>query len=345
MAAANHINLELDLVTGKRGDRQDHVRDLLTQLTGAEDAFVVQNCAAAVFLVLHAIALRKEVMLSRGQMVEIGGSFRLPDIVKQSGCKLVEIGATNKTRLEDFTRALSPRSKVVLRCHPSNYQVIGFTEEPSAVDLSGFCKANNLILVDDLGSGCLVDTTQYGLPKTPTFMDSVKAGADVVMASGDKLLGGPQSGIIVGDSEVLRRIRKHPLARAVRIDKLSLTALETTLRLYTTGRELEIPTLRYMARKVEEIRTDAEQLQQAYVGGSVIEDGITEIGGGSLPGTGLPTVRVGLLSPRPEKLASALRHGKPPILTRIEKDTVWLDPRTLDTEEVAIAAGLLREAH
>ena len=340
--AANHANLELDLESGRRGDRQDHVRGLLTSLTGAEDAFVVQNCAAAVFLALSALAARKEVLLSRGQMVEIGGSFRLPEIVKRSGCKLVEVGATNKTRLEDFEAAVTPRTAAVLRCHPSNYQIIGFTEEPSGAALAAFCNDRGIALIDDVGSGCLVDTTRFGLPKTPTLMDAVQEGAAVVTASGDKLLGGPQAGLILGMKAAIQKIRKHPLARVVRIDKLSLAALEATLRLYANGDEKEIPTIRYIGRHIDEVRAFAAKLQQAYVGEAVLEDGITEIGGGSLPGIGLPSVRVGLKTAKPDALAKKLRLGSPPLLTRIEKDIVWLDPRTLDTEEVALAEQILR---
>ncbi len=342
--AESHANLEIDLETGKRGDRQHHVRSLLVELTGASEVFVVQNCAAAVFLALQALAYKKEVLLSRGQMVEIGGSFRLPDIVRQSGCKLVDVGTTNKTRLQDYENAVTAKTAAVLRCHPSNYQVVGFTEDPSIQELAAFCDERDLKLIDDVGSGCLVDTTSFGLPKAPTLQDAVSAGADVVMGSGDKLLGGPQSGIILGKAESINRMKKHPLARAFRIDKFSLAALEATLRLYANGQSEEIPTLRYLRRSLEEVKSYATQLQQAYGEGAILEPGITEIGGGSLPGSGVPTVRVGIKTPKPDALAKRLRMGAPPMLTRVERNSVWLDPRTLDVEEMAIAESLLRGA-
>lgn len=339
----HHANVELDLESGKRGDRQAIVRDLLKKLTGAEDALVVNNCAAAVFLSLHALANRKEVILSRGQMVEIGGSFRLPDIVRQSGCKLVEVGTTNRTRIEDYKNALTERTAAVLRCHPSNFKVIGFTEEPSASELAKFAHENGLIMIDDVGSGCLVDTATFGLPHEPTLEESLKAGADVVTSSGDKMLGGPQAGIILGKADAIKKIAKHPLARAVRIDKLTLAALEATLRLYLVDKWMEIPTLRYMSREAEEVKADAERFQQAYQGNAVVEEGITEIGGGSLPGSGVKTFRAGLSHPQPGKLAAQLRKSDPPVLARIEDDLVWLDPRTMEPEEVEAVERLLRD--
>ncbi len=340
--AATHANVELDLDSGKRGDRQTHVRELLRKLTGAEDAHVVNNCASAVFLALNALAARKEVLLSRGQMVEIGGSFRMPDIVRKSGCKLVEVGTTNRTRIQDYKNALTDKSAIVLRCHPSNFKLVGFTEEPSAAELAQFAQEHNLLMVDDVGSGCLVDTARFGLPHEPTLAESLHAGADLVTSSGDKLLGGPQAGLLLGKAEVVKKIAKHPLARAVRIDKLTLAALEATLRLYATGREMEIPTLRYLGRSLEEIRTDAERLQHAYRGEAIVSEGTTEIGGGSLPGTGVKTFRTGLRSSKPAALSSQLRRADPPILTRIEDDLVWLDPRTMDPDEVEIAEHVLQ---
>jgi L-seryl-tRNA(Ser) seleniumtransferase len=342
-AAMNHSAVEIDLDSGKRGDRQAHVRQMLCGLTGAEDALVVNNCAAAVFLSLHALANRKEVILSRGQMVEIGGSFRMPDIVRQSGCKLVEVGTTNRTRLSDYEAAITPRTAAILRCHPSNFRVVGFTEEPPAADLARLAKTYGLMLIDDVGSGCLFDTAEFGLPHEATLSESVASGADVVMASGDKMLGGPQAGLILGTSEAVRKIAKHPLARALRIDKLCLAGLEATLRLYVTGQEEEIPTIRYLRRSLEEIRSYAERLQHAYQGRSIVAEGITEIGGGSLPDAGVKTFRVGLQGPGAERISAALRTSEPPILTRIEEGTVWLDPRTLDPDEIAHVEQVLRE--
>lgn len=340
--AGGHANLELDLESGKRGDRQTHVRRMLCELTGAEDAFIVNNCASAVFLTLHALAKRKEVILSRGQMVEIGGSFRMSEIVKQSGCKLVEVGTTNKTRMSDYEEALTPKTAAILRCHPSNFKIVGFTEEVAPNQLAELALKHQTILVDDVGSGCLFDTTQYGLPKEPTLQEAIKAGADIVTASGDKLLGGPQSGLILGKKELIDKIKKDPLARITRIDKLSLAALEATLKLYQNGQEQEIPTLANLARRLNDLQAIAEELQQAYGGEAVVEQGITEVGSGSLPGAGVTTIRVGLKSSNPARLARLLRKSKPPVLSRIEDSLVWLDPRTLEQQEVKALKKTLR---
>jgi len=341
--ALYHANVELDLQSGKRGDRQTHVKDLLKKLTNAEDSLVVNNCASAVFLCLNALANKKEVLLSRGQMVEIGGSFRMSEIVRQSGCKLVEVGTTNKTRLEDYKNALTEKTAVVLRCHPSNFKLVGFTEEPSAGELANFAHQNNLTLIDDVGSGCLVDTKQFGLPHEPTLIEALQAGADVVTCSGDKLLGGPQAGIILGKSDCIKKIAKHPLARAVRIDKLTLAALEATLRLYATGREMEIPTIRYLSRHLDEVKQFAERIRHSYQGDAIMAEGTTEVGGGSLPGSGVRTYRTGLRSAKPEVLSARLRGALPPILSRIEDDLVWLDPRTMDPDEVETVEQFLRD--
>jgi L-seryl-tRNA(Ser) seleniumtransferase len=338
--AADHTNLELDLETGKRGDRQSHVRGMLCELTGAEDAYVVNNCAAAVFLTLHALARRKEVILSRGQMVEIGGSFRMSEIVKQSGCKLVEVGTTNKTRLSDYEEALTPRTAAVLRCHPSNFKVVGFTEEVSPGDLANLAHERGCILIDDVGSG-YVQKPLSALPEAAILGEAVKAGADIVMASGDKLLGGPQAGLILGPNELIAKIKKDPLARVTRIDKLSLAALEATLKLIQTGKEYDIPTMRYLLYPDIALYPVACELQHAYGGEAVVQQGITEVGGGSLPGAGVPTYRVGLKSSNPAQLARKLRRSKPPVLTRIEDDLVWLDPRTLDPQEVEVLKNIL----
>jgi L-seryl-tRNA(Ser) seleniumtransferase len=341
--AESHAIVEFDEGSGKRGDRQDHVRDLICGLTGAEDAFVVNNAAAAVFLSLASLCGGREVILSRGQMVEIGGSFRMPDIVRQSGCKLVEVGCTNKTRLSDYAEAITDDTAAILRCHPSNFRIVGFTEEPTVDELATFARENGVLCIDDQGNGCLVDTSAYGLPREPTLIDSVRGGADVAIASGDKLLGGPQAGMIVGRREVLARIRKHPLARAVRIDKLCLAALEATLRLYVEDRVDEIPLHRYLGRPIEDVRGMAERLASSYRGGHVLQSGLTEVGGGALPGTGVETVRVGLEASDPEELARQLRAWDVPIVARIERDRVWLDPRTLDEDEVEIVQAALAE--
>jgi L-seryl-tRNA(Ser) seleniumtransferase len=339
-AVAGYSALELDLETGERGDRQEHVRELLRELTGAEDALVVNNAAAGVVLTLSALAAGREVVLSRGQMVEIGGSFRMPDIVRQSGCRLVEVGCTNKTRLADYEEAIGAETAAVLRCHPSNYRIVGFTSEPSLADLAASTRARGVTLIDDQGSGLLVDAVTLGLPVHPTLPESA-ADADVSIASGDKMIGGAQGGIIVGRREALREIRRHPLARAFRIDKLSLAALEATLRLWATGREDEIPSIRYLRRTLDEVRALAEGLAAAWPG-SVLDEGLTEAGSGSAPGTGVRTVRVGLTG-SPEELAKRLRTGSPAIVARIERGRVWLDPRTLDGDEAPMVERRLRE--
>ena len=333
--AEGHASLEFDLGSGQRGDRQTHVEALLTELTGSEAALVVNNAAAAVFLSLNALAAGKEVVLSRGQMVEIGGSFRMPDIVRRSGCRLVEVGCTNKTRLSDYDEAVGADTAAFLRCHPSNFAIVGFTDEPSLADLVELAHRRGQLLIDDMGSGCLVDTRNYGLPKQATLQEAVASGADIVTASGDKLLGGPQAGLVVGSKACVGAMKRHPLARALRVDKLTLAALEATLRLYATGRhEEEIPTLSYLARPLEPLLKVARRLARAYSGEAVVEAGITEVGGGSAPGTGVPTWRVGLVCHDADALLSALRAADPPVVARIENGRVWLDPRTLDDSEV-----------
>ncbi len=341
LASQGHAAVELDLASGARGDRQTLVRELLCQLTGAEDALVVNNCAAAVFLSLAALAEGREIILSRGQMVEIGGSFRMPDIVVQSGCKLVEVGCTNKVRLSDYEGAITDRTAAILRCHPSNFRITGFTEEPSVTELAELAHRNGLRLIDDAGSGALVDTSKFGLPREPLLGESLKAGADVAMASGDKLLGGPQAGLIVGSHEAVSMIARHPLARAVRVDKLTLAALAATLQMYANGQADEIPTLCYLGKSLDEVKRDAEQMAVAFPG-AVVEQGLTEVGGGSIPGEGIQTWRCGLDSDSCDDLARALRMGSPPVISRIEKGRVWLDPRTMEPDEVATVCDILK---
>lgn len=340
-AATHHVDVEIDLASGKRGDRQARVAALLCELTGAEDALVVNNCAAAVFLTLAAIGKGGDVILSRGQMVEIGGSFRMPDIVRRSGSKLVEVGCTNKTRLSDYEEAIGTRTRAILRCHPSNFQVVGFVEEPSIAELASLAQAHGLPLIDDVGSGCLVATTKFGLPREPLFGESLRQGADLALASGDKLLGGPQAGLIVGRKHWIAKIARHPIARTVRIDKLTLAGLEATLRLYRNGQEDQIPTLRYLGRSLESVKAMATRLASA-IPGSRVEPGVTEVGGGSAPGTGVPTWRCGLPAKSANRLAQVLRTGDPAVVGRIEAGVVWLDPRTMEDDEVEAAIVRLR---
>lgn len=341
-AAKSHAAVEFDLESGTRGDRQAHVESTLCALTGAESAFVVNNAAAAVFLCLAATAAGREVVLSRGQMVEIGGSFRMPDIVRESGCDLVEIGCTNKTRLSDYEHALDDRTGAILRCHPSNFRIVGFVEEPALEELVALADRAGVPLIDDMGSGCLVATERYGLPHQPTLQEAVASGAHLVTASGDKLLGGPQAGLVLGRTAWVDRIRRHPLARAARIDKLTLAGLEATLRLYRQGRHEEIPTLAALAKPLEDVRRDARRLARAFPGKARIAEGLTEVGGGCAPGIGVTTVRVGLSAPSADGLARLLRESDPPIVGRIEDGLVWLDPRTLDAAEVRQVARVLR---
>lgn len=338
--AAGHSMLEIDRETGERGDRIEHVCELLCRLTGAEDSTVVNNNAGAVLLAVTALAQGKEVIISRGQLVEIGGAFRMPDIIIQSGARLVEVGTTNRTRLSDYERAITPETALLLRCHPSNFRLVGFTEEVAPAELAALAQRYGLVVLDDVGSGCLVNTEQFGLEHEPTLQESIQAGCDVVTCSGDKLLGASQAGIILGRKELVQRIRRHPLHRALRVDKLTLAALEATLRLYLNPDEAlqEIPTLRALATPVTALRRRAQRLQRRLQSllpaGQVtvrVRPGFSEVGGGSLPGQQLPTVLVGIQvhGVGATSLARALRWQEPAVFTRIERDEVVIDPRTL----------------
>ena len=336
-AAEDHCSVEFDLDTGGRGDRQLHVREMLCHLTGAEDAMVVNNAAAALVLSLRALACEKEVLLSRGQMVEIGGSFRVPDIVRESGCRLVEVGTTNRTHLKDYK--VGPQTGAILICHRSNFEVVGFVSEPTLAELAGL----GVPVVDDMGTGCLVNLQKFGLTPTKTMSDSIRDGASLAIGSGDKLLGGPQAGIVVGKRELVQQIKGHPLARAVRVDKLTLAGLRATLALYTSGRELEIPTIKYLARSLEEVKLLAEALAGAIGSRARVEPSVCEIGGGSGPGTEVASYRVGIEVSSPDDFARMLRQSTPAVIGRIEKGTFWLDPRTAEPQEVDKTAILVRE--
>lgn len=342
--ASGHSTLEIDAESGKRGARQEHVSALLCELTGAEAAAVVNNNAGATFLSVTALAAGKEVIISRGELVEIGGSFRMPDIIRASGARLVEVGTTNRTRVKDFDRAITEETGLLLRCHPSNFKVVGFTEEVAAADLARLGHERGIPVMDDLGSGAVVDTSLLGAGPTTTLRAAVESGCDVVTASGDKLLGGPQAGIIIGKAEYVKRIIKHPLARALRIDKLTLAALEATLRLYRDPEraQREIPTLRYLSRTRDELRQMAEELRAAIESngkGSVkaeLTEEHSQVGGGSLPGENLPTVCVRVQPPKGlsvNELAARLRANNPPVFARIKEGGLLLDPRTLEREE------------
>jgi L-seryl-tRNA(Ser) seleniumtransferase len=328
-AAEGYGNLELSLDDGRRGDRHTHVEGVLRELTGAEAALVVNNCAAAVLLAVAALAgPEREVVVSRGQLVEIGGSFRVPDVVAQAGARLVEVGTTNRTRLRDYAAALGPATGAVLRAHPSNFRVVGFTEEVEVEALCGL----GVPVIDDVGSGNLAELGV--LEGEPEVRRSVRAGAALVCFSGDKLLGGPQAGVLVGTGEAVAAARRHPLARALRIDKLSLAALAATLALYRDPERAvrSVPVLRMLCAGEDELRARASRLAER-TGGEVV-DGVAKVGGGALPLLELPGPVVALTAPRAHELAAALRACDPPVIGRIADGRVLLDPRTLTDAEV-----------
>lgn len=342
--AAGYSNLELDLATGERGSRYSHVEEILCRLTGSESAMAVNNNAGAVLLVLSAIARGREVVVSRGELVEIGGAFRVPEVMEQSGAILREVGTTNKTRLSDYERAVDENTAALMKVHTSNYRIVGFSESVPLADLVELGRERGLPVIEDLGSGVLVDLARYGLAsEEPRVQDSVAAGAGLVTFSGDKLLGGPQAGIIVGKKALLDRVKKHPLARALRIDKLTLAALEATLKLYLDPDKalIWIPTLRMLTAPASECavrsRHLAADLASALGDRARVEvtEGFSQAGGGSLPGVDLPTTLVAL-SPSGKSAAqveAALRGAPMPVLARIQKDQILLDPRTIGEGE------------
>ena len=337
--AQGYSNLEYDLEEGTRGSRHTHVRQLLRELTGAEDALVVNNNAAAVLVVLSALASGRQVIVSRGELVEIGGGFRVPDVMRQGGARLVEVGTTNRTRPRDFDAAITPDTAAFLVVHPSNFRIMGFTEAPDLAALAGLAHERGLILAHDLGSGCLAQTERWGLAHEPTVRESVAAGVDVTCFSGDKLLGGPQAGIIVGRAALLAHIAEHPLMRAVRIDKLTLAALEATLQLYRDGlAEREIPVWQAISRSADEIGEHAAQWAEAVRGWGLSAEiiaGSSTVGGGSLPGETLPTKLCAIPAEQPDghrdldALAARLRAMDPPVIARVFHDRLLLDPRTV----------------
>ncbi|MCC6299925.1 MAG: L-seryl-tRNA(Sec) selenium transferase [Anaerolineales bacterium] len=328
-AARDYSNLEFDLDTGKRGSRLIHAESVLQKLLGVESALVVNNNASAVLLALSALANKKRVVIPRSQLVEIGGGFRVPDVMKQSGAKLVEIGTTNKVRLADFKEALEEPTGLVMRAHRSNFKIVGFTEEPELAKIVELAHKSNVPVVDDLGSGALIDTAKYGLGHEPTVQESLAAGVDVVCFSGDKLLGGPQAGIIVGKKELIDRLKKHPLARAVRADKTSLAGVTATLMHYLKDEaEREIPTALMMSLTAEQVKVRAEAWRKEVGQGDVAESEST-VGGGSLPEESMPTFVLSLRLKSPDKFLAKLREANPPVIARTENDAVLLDPRTV----------------
>lgn len=331
--APGYSTLEYDLVAGERGSRSVHAEQALTRITGAEAALVVNNNAAAVLLMLTAICPGREVIISRGQLVEIGGGFRVPDVMAQSGAKLVEVGTTNRTHLRDYKNAINLETAAIMVAHPSNYRIIGFTSEPSLAELAELAHAHNIPLLYDQGGGALLDVTAYGLEAEPLVQDELAAGADVIAFSGDKLLGGPQAGILCGGEDLIARLKQHPLARAVRADKLCLSALSATLTHYIRGDALlEIPVWQMIARPLESIASEATtwatRLQEHGINATVV-DGRSRVGGGSLPGTTLPTKLVAITNENGERLAARLRLASPPVIGRLQDDRFLIDPRTV----------------
>ena len=327
---SGYSNLEYDLERGERGSRQDHLGELLGRLTGAEAALVVNNNAAAVLLALAALAEGREVVVSRGELIEIGDGFRIPDVLARSGARLVEVGTTNRTRATDYEAAIGPDTALLLRVHQSNFRVVGFSERPRLAELADVARRHDLPLVDDLGSGSL-----GRIGDEPTPAESLGAGADLVCFSGDKLLGGPQAGVIVGRAELVERLRRHPLQRALRADKLTLAALEGTLALGPESRS-SVPVLRMLDEPVEAVRARAARLAE-LVGGEV-EDTVARVGGGALPLAELPSAACAV----EERLAEALRLGEPPVVALVRDGRTLLDCRTLTDEEVdEVAAAVL----
>ena len=334
-AARSAVNLEFDLDSGKRGERDGHIERLLCRLTGAEAATVVNNNAAAVLLVLNTLASRREVPVSRGELIEIGGAFRLPDIMARSGCRLREVGTTNRTHLSDYAEAIGARTGAVLKAHTSNYAIEGFTAAVPEKQLASLCRSRGVPLVVDLGSGTLLDLARFGLPQEPTAGDTLRRGAHLVTFSGDKLLGGPQAGIIAGEAALVQRIRKNPLKRALRVDKITLAALGALLRLYLDPERLvlRLPGLRMLTRPVEELRALAARLRPALQRHFEVEivDCESEIGSGAAPKSRIPSAGLAL---RPGNAATAARFRKlpVPVIGRLQEGVFVLDLRCLEDE-------------
>jgi L-seryl-tRNA(Ser) seleniumtransferase len=344
--ASRYSNLEYDLAAGKRGSRYSSVEDLICENSGAEAAMVVNNNAAAVLLCLETIARNKEVIVSRGELVEIGGSFRVPDVMAKSGSILKEVGTTNRTHLQDYQNAIGPNTGLLLKVHTSNYSVVGFTAEVSLRQLVDLGADHQLPVMEDLGSGTFIDFSKYGLLKEPTVQESVNAGADLITFSGDKLLGGPQAGLIVGKKKIVDQVKKNPLTRALRIDKLTLAALESTLKLYRDEEKAArlIPTLRMIMLPFQEVQKRARQLADALKNMGDVRMQIqliersSKTGGGALPLMELPSLCVGIQMKgiSPNTLEKRMRDNDPPIIGRIESDMFVMDPRTVREDELPI---------
>jgi L-seryl-tRNA(Ser) seleniumtransferase len=350
-AVAACANVEVDLLTGHRGPRGVAVEQLCREITGAEAALVVNNCAAATLLTLQTLAAGRRVVISRGQLIEIGGSFRLPDVFRQAGVELHEVGTTNRTRIADYAAAIGPDTAALLRVHPSNYRISGFCESVSIAELIELGKSRQLPVIDDVGSGCLYDLTRFGLPDEPLVGESVRAGASLVLFSGDKLLGGPQCGIIVGHTELVAKLRSHPLARALRIDKLTLAALQATLEIHRAGHALEeIPVLRQLVLSADVIRERAKNLLEQLRSQSSSRDrfSLQQVsstpGGGSLPEQTLSSWAVAISSPNPAHVLKHLRLGTPAVFARVQEGFVLIDLRTVLPEDEKALLDRLCEA-
>ena len=347
IAAAGYCTLEYEANNGKRGKRGDRAENLLVQLTGAEAALIVNNCASAALLILTVLASEGETVVSRGELVEIGGDFRVPDVMSNSGTRMIEVGSTNRTRLADYQQAINENTRVIMRVHPSNFRIVGFTDSPSLTELASLAHSSGLILYEDAGSGALADLTNYGLADEPVISNSIAAGADVVSFSGDKLLGGTQAGLIVGSRTVIDRLRKHSLYRALRADKLCLAALEVTLEAHRRGALDEIPTLRMLKLTVESIepraRVLAEDLSRISGLTATVVPGHSAVGGGSGPNAKLSTALVALKHSHlnASELEANLRHSTPPVIARISDGSVLIDLRTVEpNEEPALLRAL-----
>jgi L-seryl-tRNA(Ser) seleniumtransferase len=346
--ARGYSNLEYDLEAGGRGSRYVHAEEILCRLTGAEAALVVNNNAAAVLLILTCFARGQEVIISRGQLVEIGGGFRIPDVMRQSGATLVEVGTTNRTYLRDYEAAITASTAALLRVHRSNFQLVGFVHEPSLAELVTLAAERNLLLFDDLGSGTFLDTALYGLAHEPTIQESVAAGASLVSCSGDKLLGGPQAGLILGRIDLIGQIKRFPLTRALRVDKMTLAGLQVTLRHYLLGEAAEkIPLWQMIGQDEATLKARANawvrKLRALGVAAQVVP-GHSTVGGGSLPGETLPTHLVALAGESPDAVAARLRAGEPPVIARIEDGRLVLDPRTILPEQEVLLWRLVASA-
>ena len=347
-ASAGYSDLEFDLSSGRRGSRQSHLQSLLKEITGAEASLVVNNNASALLLGLSALADGKEVIVSRGEAVEIGGGFRVPDVMEQSGAVLIDVGTTNRTYVRDYANSLTPQTGVFLKAHASNFRVEGFTAEVSIGELVELGRVNDIPVIHDVGSGALLDTDKYGLAHEPTPQESIAAGAGLVMFSGDKLLGGPQAGIISGDRVLVEKLSRHPLARAIRIDKISLASLTATLMHYLKGEaEAEIPIWKMISARPDQIRLRAQKWKESLQVDAEIIESKSAVGGGSLPGETLNSWSLAInsvvVSGGAQALVKRLRENVPPIIARIEGDKVLLDPRTVMENEEDLVVDALRK--